>query len=74
MKIGVPKEIKEQESRVAVLPSVVYQLKRLGHQIYVERDAGTGAGYSDKEYEEAGATMSGDHAEIFREGRDPALA
>ncbi|HEY6842339.1 MAG: alanine dehydrogenase [Verrucomicrobiota bacterium] len=68
MKIGVPKEIKEQESRVAVLPSVVYQLKRLGHQIYVERDAGTGAGYSDKEYEEAGATMSGDHAEIFREG------
>jgi alanine dehydrogenase len=53
---------------VAVLPSVVYQLKRLGHQIYVERDAGTGAGYSDKEYEEAGATMSGDHAEIFREG------
>jgi alanine dehydrogenase len=68
MKIGVPKEIKEQESRVAVLPSVVYQLKRLGHQIYVERDAGTGAGYSDKEYEEAGATMSDDHAEIFREG------
>jgi alanine dehydrogenase len=68
MKIGVPKEIKEQESRVAVLPSVVYQLKRLGHQIYVERDAGTGAGYSDKEYEEAGATMLDDHAEIFREG------
>ncbi len=68
MKIGVPKEIKEQESRVAVLPSVVYQLKRLGHQIYVERDAGTGAGYSDKEYEEAGAIMLDDHAEIFREG------
>jgi alanine dehydrogenase len=68
MKIGVPKEIKEQESRVAVLPSVVYQLKRLGHQVYVERDAGTGAGYSDREYEEAGATMSDDHAEIFREG------
>ncbi len=68
MKIGVPKEIKEQESRVAVLPSVVYQLKKLGHQVYVERDAGTGAGYSDREYEEAGATMSDDHAEIFREG------
>jgi alanine dehydrogenase len=68
MKIGVPKEIKEQESRVAVLPSVVYQLRRLGHQIYVERDAGTGAGYSDKEYEEAGATMLDDHAEIFRQG------
>jgi alanine dehydrogenase len=68
MKIGVPKEIKEQESRVAVLPSVVYQLKKLGHQVYVERGAGAGAGYPDLEYEEAGAIMSGDHAEIFRQG------
>ena len=68
MKIGVPKEIKEQESRVAVLPSVVYQLTKLGHQVYVEREAGAGAGYPDKEYEEAGAILSGDHAEIFREG------
>jgi alanine dehydrogenase len=68
MKIGVPKEIKEQESRVAVLPSVVYQLKRLGHEIYVERGAGAGAGYPDEEYEEAGARLSGDHAEVFREG------
>jgi alanine dehydrogenase len=68
MKIGVPKEIKEQESRVAVLPSVVYQLTKLGHQVYVERQAGAGAGYSDKEYEVAGANMSSDHAEIFGEG------
>ena len=68
MKIGVPKEIKEQESRVAVLPSVVYQLKRLGHEVYVERGAGQGAGYPDQEYEEAGARLSDDHAEVFREG------
>ncbi|HXC61968.1 MAG TPA: alanine dehydrogenase, partial [Nitrospiria bacterium] len=68
MKIGVPKEIKEQESRVAALPSVVYQLTRLGHQVYVERGAGVGAGYPDKEYEDAGAIMSSVHAEIFREG------
>src|SRR5580658_10343950 len=68
MKIGVPKEIKEQENRVAVLPSVVYQLRRLGHQVYVERDAGAGAGYPDKEYKEAGATLSDDHAEVFRQG------
>src|ERR1700751_645049 len=68
MKIGVPKEIKEQESRVAALPSGVYQLTRLGHQVYVERDAGIGAGYPDKEYEAAGAIMTGDHAEVFREG------
>jgi alanine dehydrogenase len=68
MKIGVPKEIKEQESRVAVLPSVVYQLKRLGHEVYVERGAGLGAGYPDEEYEEAGARLSDDHAEVFRQG------
>ena len=68
MKIGVPKEIKEQESRVAALPSVVYQLTKLGHQVYVERDAGVGAGYPDREYQDAGAIMSSEHAEIFREG------
>jgi alanine dehydrogenase len=68
MKIGVPKEIKEQENRVAVLPSVVYQLTRLGHEVYVEREAGVGAGYPDKEYEQAGAIMSSSHAEIFHHG------
>jgi alanine dehydrogenase len=68
MKIGVPRELKEQEYRVAVLPSVVYLLTKLGHQIYVERGAGTGAGYPDEEYEQAGALMSDDHAEIFQEG------
>jgi alanine dehydrogenase len=68
MKIGVPREIKEQEHRVAVLPSVVYLLTKLGHQLYVERNAGAGAGYPDREYEEAGAIMSSDHAEIFHEG------
>jgi alanine dehydrogenase len=68
MKIGVPKEIKEQEHRVAVLPSVVYVLTKLGHRLYVERDAGAGAGYPDREYEQAGAIMLEDHAEVFREG------
>jgi len=68
MRIGVPKEFKEQEHRVAVLPSVVYHLTRLGHQVYVERDAGTGAGYPDREYEQAGAILCSDHAEIFERG------
>jgi alanine dehydrogenase len=68
MKIGVPKEIKEQEHRVALLPSVVYVLTKLGHRLYVERDAGAGAGYPDTQYEDAGAIMLEDHAEIFREG------
>ena len=68
MKIGVPKEIKEQEHRVAVLPSVVYQLTKLGHQIYVERDAGAGAGYPDTEYARAGAITLERHADVFHEG------
>jgi alanine dehydrogenase len=68
MRIGVPKEIKEQENRVAVLPSVVYLLTKLGHQVFVEREAGAGAGYPDEEYEQAGAIMSSSHAEIFYHG------
>jgi alanine dehydrogenase len=68
MRIGVPKELKEQEHRVAVLPSVVYHLTRLGHRVYVERGAGMGAGYPDREYEQAGAILCSDHAEIFERG------
>jgi alanine dehydrogenase len=68
MRIGVPKEIKEQEHRVAVLPSVVYRLTRLGHQVYVERNAGSGAGYPDSEYDHAGAILTSNHAEIFERG------
>ena len=68
MRIGVPKELKEQEHRVALLPSVVYHLRRLGHQVYVERGAGMGAGYPDREYEQAGAILCSDHAEIFERG------
>src|SRR4030088_374135 len=67
MKIGVPKEIKEQESRVAVLPSVVYQLTRLGHRVYVEVNAGAGCGYPDEEYKHAGAILLSDHAAVFQE-------
>ena len=58
MIIGVPKEIKEQEYRVALLPSGVYQLARRGHEVLVERSAGVGAGYPDVEYERAGAKMA----------------
>ena len=51
MIIGVPKEIKEQEYRVALLPSGAYQLIKRGHRVLVERGAGVGAGYPDAEYE-----------------------
>jgi alanine dehydrogenase len=65
MIIGVPKEIKEQEYRVALLPSAAYQLIKRGHEVLVEAGAGQGAGYPDSDYERAGATMVKDHAAIF---------
>jgi alanine dehydrogenase len=66
MIIGVPKEIKEQEYRVALLPSAAYQLIKRGHQVLVERHAGAGAGYPNDDYQQAGATLLDDHEEIFR--------
>src|SRR6202011_1516654 len=57
MIIGVPKEIKEQEQRVALLPSAVEQLTKRGHTVLVEKNAGVGSGYSDKEYNNAGAEI-----------------
>jgi alanine dehydrogenase len=63
--VGVPKEIKEQEHRVALLPSAAYQLIKHGHRVFVERAAGTGAGYPDEDYAAAGATLVASHAEVF---------
>ncbi len=67
MKIGVPKEIKQQENRVSLLPSAAYQLKKRGHQVLVEQGAGVGSGYPDADYEHAGATMIPTHAGVFEE-------
>ena len=57
MRIGVPREIKDQEFRVGLLPSAAYQLIRRGHTVVVERGAGGGAGYPDRDYEHAGARL-----------------
>ena len=65
MIIGVPKEIKEQEYRVALLPSGAYQLARRGHGIIVERGAGAGAGYPDAQYEHAGAKLVNSLGAVF---------
>jgi alanine dehydrogenase len=67
MIIGVPKEIKTQEYRVALLPSAAYQLIKRGHQVIVERGAGAGAGYPDAEYERAGAKLVDTHAAVFEQ-------
>ena len=57
MIIGLPKEIKNNENRVALTPGGVAQLKKFGHTIYVQASAGLGSGFRDLEYETAGATI-----------------
>ncbi len=65
MNIGVPKEIKNQEFRVALLPSAAYQLIKRGHTVLVEKNAGAGAGYPDADYKAAGATIMDSHEGVF---------
>lgn len=65
MLIGVPKEIKNHEYRVGLIPSSVRELVLHGHEVLVERSAGSGAGLTDQEYEAAGATIVDGAATIF---------
>ncbi len=57
MKIGVPKEIKTLENRVAMTPGGVESMTKRGHEVWVERGAGVGSGLADAEYEAAGARL-----------------
>lgn len=57
MKIGIPKEVLNNENRVALTPSGVYALTSAGHDVYVETCAGDGSGFADEEYANAGATI-----------------
>lgn len=58
MNIGVPKEIKAQEGRIALAPSAIEQLCHHGHRCYVESQAGLTSGYSDADYIQAGAHIA----------------
>lgn len=60
MNIGIPKEIKPQENRVAIQPGGVMTLVQQGHKVMVEKDAGLGSGFSDVEYVAAGAQIEAD--------------
>jgi alanine dehydrogenase len=66
MIIGVPKEIKEQEQRVALLPAAAEQLKRRDHSALVQKNAGVGAGYPDEDYLKAGAEIVDSAEEVFK--------
>jgi alanine dehydrogenase len=67
MIVGIPKEIKQQEFRVALPPSGAYQLVRAGHRVIVEKNAGAGAGFPDGDYVAAGATIADSHEGVFGE-------
>ena len=57
MKIGIPREVKNHEYRVAITPAGVLELTRHGHEVFVEHDAGAGSSISNEEYVAAGATI-----------------
>ena len=65
MLIGIPKEIKNHEARVALSPQGVAELNHLGHKIYISKDAGAKIGYSDELYEKAGAKILPKNKDIY---------
>ncbi|MEV0314861.1 alanine dehydrogenase [Nonomuraea fuscirosea] len=67
MKIGVPRELKNHEYRVAVTPAGVYTLTGHGHDVLIEHDAGTGSSISDEEYVAAGAKILTDADDVWAE-------
>ncbi|MCX7708283.1 MAG: alanine dehydrogenase [Clostridia bacterium] len=67
MIIGVPKEIKNNENRVAITPDGVYALVKHGHKVIIEKSAGLGSGIEDADYEKAGAVIYEDKQQLFNE-------
>lgn len=67
MKIGVPKETKQNENRVALTPGGVYDLTKAGHEILIETGAGIGSGFSDQSYQAKGARIISSAKNVFTE-------
>ena len=65
MIVGVPKEIKSHENRIAVVPGGVEALTAQGHQVLVEKDGGCGIGFDDAAYETVGAEVIADVDELW---------
>lgn len=68
MRVGVPREVKSQEYRVAITPAGVMELVRNGHEVYIEHDAGRGSAILNEEYRGAGATILPKAADIWEIG------
>ena len=67
MKIGVPSEIKAQESRVGLTPQSVKELVKNKHTVLIQKDAGIGAGFSNSDYELSGAKIVNSAEDIFND-------
>lgn len=65
MKIGVPKEIKNNENRVGITPAGVFELVKNNHTVYVQSSAGEGSGFFDEDYVAAGAVLLPDIKEVY---------
>ena len=68
MKIGLPKEIKDNEYRVGLTPAGVNALENAGHEVFVQKTAGEGSGFADELYTKAGATLLDTADEIWQTG------
>ena len=68
MRIGVPREVKDQEYRVAMTPSGAHELVRDGHEVYVEQDAGAGSAITDADYVAAGAKILPSADDVWQTG------
>jgi Alanine dehydrogenase/PNT, N-terminal domain len=68
MLLGVPKEIKDNEYRVGIVPSMVRELTEKGHRVVVESRAGAGAGFADSDYQAAGGEVVADSDAVFGRG------
>lgn len=65
MRIGVPKEIKNNENRVAITPAGVEAFKNTGHEVYVETNAGMGSGFTDEDFKNVGAVILNSAKEVW---------
>ena len=68
MKVGIPREVKNHEYRVAITPAGVHELARNGHEVFVETDAGVGSSISNDEYIAAGAQILPTADDVWKTG------
>ena len=74
MRIGIPRETKTLEGRVALVPAACADLVRRGHEVWIEKDAGIKSGFSDDEYTALGVKIAADAAALAADAVDRVAA